>query len=92
LALIQATSELYTKTSNINTKVQSIHSTPLASFTMPGEVIDRPNPKAEPSHIPDIVQQLQAQFEHASLDQSICDSLYKFRRAAAYIAAGEDCF
>lgn len=56
---------------------------------MPGEVIDRPNPQAKPSHIPDVVQQLQVQLEQTSLDQSANDGLLKFRRAAAYIAAGE---
>lgn len=56
---------------------------------MPGEVIDRPNPQAPPSHIPDVVQQLQVQLQRTSLDQSACDALMKFRRAASYIAAGE---
>ncbi|KAH8423805.1 putative phosphoketolase [Aspergillus melleus] len=54
---------------------------------MPGEVIDRPNPKAKPSHIPDLVEQLQVQLQQTSLDQSANDGLLKFRRAAAYIAA-----
>ena len=56
---------------------------------MPGEVIDRPNPKAKPSHIPDLVEQLQVQLQQTSLNQSANDGLLKFRRAAAYIAAGE---
>ena len=56
---------------------------------MPGETIDRPNPKAEPSHIPDVVEQLHVQLDQASLDQSTSDAILKFRRAAAYIAAGK---
>ncbi|KAL5357853.1 XFP N-terminal domain-containing protein [Aspergillus floccosus] len=54
---------------------------------MPGEVIDRPNPQAPPSHIPDVVQQLQVQLQRTSLDQPAYDALMKFRRAAGYIAA-----
>ncbi|OJJ51642.1 hypothetical protein ASPZODRAFT_156487 [Penicilliopsis zonata CBS 506.65] len=54
---------------------------------MPGEVIDRPNPQPLPSHLPDSVDQLRIQLEHATLDQSACDALMKFRRAANYIAA-----
>lgn len=56
---------------------------------MPGEVIDRPNPEAEPSNLPDLLDQLQVKVEHKALDQAACDALYKFRRAASYIAAGE---
>lgn len=56
---------------------------------MPGEVIDRPNPKAEPSHIPDLVNQLQVKLQETSLEESDYNALLKFRRAAAYIAAGE---
>ncbi|OJI86491.1 hypothetical protein ASPTUDRAFT_187874 [Aspergillus tubingensis CBS 134.48] len=54
---------------------------------MPGEVIDRPNPKAEPSHIPDFVNQLQVKLQETSLEESDYNALLKFRRAAAYIAA-----
>ncbi|OJJ39212.1 hypothetical protein ASPWEDRAFT_169070 [Aspergillus wentii DTO 134E9] len=54
---------------------------------MPGEVIDRPNPEAEPSNLPDLLDQLQVKVEHKALDQAACDALYKFRRAASYIAA-----
>ncbi|PYH74431.1 putative phosphoketolase [Aspergillus vadensis CBS 113365] len=54
---------------------------------MPGEVIDRPNPKAEPSHIPDLVNQLQVKLQETSLEESDYNALLKFRRAAAYIAA-----
>ena len=56
---------------------------------MPGEVIDRPNPKAEPSHIPDLVNQLQVKLQETSLEETDYNALLKFRRAAAYIAAGE---
>lgn len=56
---------------------------------MPGEVIDRPNPEALPSHIPDVVDQLSVQLKYTALDQSHYDALLKFRRAANYIAAGE---
>ncbi|OJJ85644.1 putative phosphoketolase [Aspergillus glaucus CBS 516.65] len=54
---------------------------------MPGENIDRPNPQPLPSHIPDSINELQVRLQNTCLDQSACDSLYKFRRAAAYIAA-----
>lgn len=56
---------------------------------MPGEVIDRPNPQALPSHIPDVVEQLEVKLNNMCLDQESCDALYKFRRAACFIAAGE---
>ena len=56
---------------------------------MPGEVIDRPNPKAEPSHIPDLVEQLQVKLQETALEEADYNGLLKFRRAAAYIAAGE---
>ncbi|PYH76701.1 D-xylulose 5-phosphate/D-fructose 6-phosphate phosphoketolase [Aspergillus uvarum CBS 121591] len=54
---------------------------------MPGEVIDRPNPKPEPSHIPDLVEQLQVQLQTTKLEESDYNALQKYRRAAAYIAA-----
>lgn len=56
---------------------------------MPGEVIDTPNPQALPSHIPDVVEQLQVKLDLTSLEQPACDALIKFRRAASYIAAGK---
>lgn len=56
---------------------------------MPGEVIDRPNPKPEPSHIPDLVEQLQVQLQTTKLEESDYNALQKYRRAAAYIAAGK---
>ncbi|KAL4791835.1 XFP N-terminal domain-containing protein [Aspergillus venezuelensis] len=55
---------------------------------MPGEVIDRPNPAPKPSHVPDFVEQLLVPAQKTNLDQKDCDALYKYRRAAAYIAAG----
>lgn len=55
---------------------------------MPGENIDRPNPQPLPSHIPDLINELEVRLENTRLEQSTCDSLVKFRRAAAYIAAG----
>lgn len=58
------------------------------TIIMPGENIDRPNPQPLPSHIPDSINELQVKLQNTCLDQSACDSLYKFRRAAAYIAAG----
>lgn len=57
--------------------------------TMPGEVIDRPNPQPLPSHLPDDLENLKIKLPHETLDQKACDSLFKFRRAASYIAAGE---
>ncbi|KAJ5684122.1 uncharacterized protein N7477_000467 [Penicillium maclennaniae] len=54
---------------------------------MPGEVIDRPNPQPLPSRLPDYVENLQIKLEHETLDQISCDALFKFRRAACYIAA-----
>lgn len=60
---------------------------------MPGEVIDRPNPQPLPSHIPDAVDDLDVKLHEMCLDQSACDALCKFRRAACFIAAGESfCF
>ncbi|KAL4991356.1 XFP N-terminal domain-containing protein [Aspergillus falconensis] len=54
---------------------------------MPGEVIDRPNPAPKPSHVPDLVEKLIVPAQKPKLEQSDCDALYKYRRAAAYIAA-----
>lgn len=63
-----------------------------SSLIMPGEVITEPNPKPQPSHLPDYVENLSVKLNHKAdyLDQNACDSLLKFRRAAAYIAAGEN--
>jgi hypothetical protein len=56
---------------------------------MPGEVIDRPNPQPLPSHLPDYLENLQIKLTQKTLDQKACDALFKFRRAACYIAAGK---
>ena len=55
---------------------------------MPGEVIERPNPAPKPSHVPDLVEKLIIPAQKTKLEQSDCDALHKYRRAAAYIAAG----
>ena len=56
---------------------------------MPGEVIDRPNPQALPSHIPDDVLKLAVQLDKSKLDETDYAGLKQFRRAANYIAAGK---
>ncbi|QSS60046.1 phosphoketolase [Histoplasma capsulatum] len=55
---------------------------------MPGEIIDKPNPKPLPSHLPEVIDQLAVQLARTSLDQNVIDSLQRFQRAANYIAAG----
>ena len=55
---------------------------------MPGEIIDRPNPKALPSHIPDVVNELSVKLEKMKLTDSELRGLQDFRRAGNYIAAG----
>ena len=57
---------------------------------MPGEVIDRPNPPAPPSHVPNEVLALSVKLEKTKLDASTSQSLQEFRRAADYIAAGSN--
>lgn len=54
---------------------------------MPGEVIDRPNPKALASHIPDLVNTLAVQLEKIKLSDVDVTALEQFRRASNYIAA-----
>ncbi|MCJ1283516.1 hypothetical protein MMC26_002846 [Xylographa opegraphella] len=54
---------------------------------MPGEVIDRPNPQALPSHIPDDVLKLAVRLDKSKLDETDYNGLKQFRRAANYIAA-----
>ncbi|KAK2742384.1 hypothetical protein FQN55_007918 [Onygenales sp. PD_40] len=54
---------------------------------MPGEVIDRANPKPVPSHLPASVDQLAVQLQKTSLSHDVFNSLQKFQRAANYIAA-----
>jgi len=55
---------------------------------MPGEVIDRPNPKALPSQLPDNVLELAVQLEKLALSDAELKGLEEFRRASNYIAAG----
>ncbi|TVY48263.1 putative phosphoketolase [Lachnellula occidentalis] len=57
---------------------------------MPGEVIDRPNPKALASHIPDEVLNLSVQLQKMNLSDEDLRGLEEFRRASNYIAAGND--
>ena len=56
---------------------------------MPGEVIDRPNPKALPSLIPDNVMDLAVKLDYIKLNDSDLKGLEEFRRASNYIAAGK---
>lgn len=56
---------------------------------MPGEVIDRPNPKALKSLIPEDVLKLSVQLEKLQLSDADLKGLEEFRRASNYIAAGE---
>lgn len=56
---------------------------------MPGEVIDRPNPKALPSLIPDNVMELSVKLEKMQLSDADLKGLEEFRRASNYIAAGQ---
>jgi hypothetical protein len=62
---------------------------PYITLIMPGEVITEPNPKPQPSHLPDYLEKLSVKLDQQNLDQKSCDALLKFRRAASYIAAGE---
>ena len=54
---------------------------------MPGEVIDRANPGAKPSHLPDSVLELAVKLEYTKLKDADVKSLALFRRASNYIAA-----
>ncbi|KAM0334473.1 hypothetical protein ACHAQA_001501 [Verticillium albo-atrum] len=54
---------------------------------MPGEVIDRPNPSALPSQLPDEVLELAAKIQRKPLDKQVAQSLEDFQNAACYIAA-----
>lgn len=56
---------------------------------MPGEVIDRPNPKALPSLVPDNVMDLAVKLDYIKLNDSDLKGLEEFRRASNYIAAGK---
>ena len=57
---------------------------------MPGEEIDRPDPQPLPSHLPEELEKLDIKLSRDTLNQKASDALFKFRRAAAYIAAGRD--
>ncbi|KAJ5047483.1 uncharacterized protein L3040_003307 [Drepanopeziza brunnea f. sp. 'multigermtubi'] len=54
---------------------------------MPGEEIDRPNPKALASLIPEDVLKLSVQLEKMQLSEADLKGLEEFRRASNYIAA-----
>ena len=56
---------------------------------MPGEEIDRPNPQALASLIPDSVLDLAVKLEKLNLSDADLRGLEEFRRASNYIAAGE---
>jgi xylulose-5-phosphate/fructose-6-phosphate phosphoketolase len=56
---------------------------------MPGEVIDRPNPQASPSNIPDAVNELAVKLEKIDISENDLRGLEEFRRASNYIAAGK---
>ncbi|KAF7561590.1 hypothetical protein G7046_g2553 [Stylonectria norvegica] len=53
---------------------------------MPGEVIDRPNPPALPSHLPDSTLELAAKIDKIPLDKKVAQSVKDFQQAACYIA------
>jgi xylulose-5-phosphate/fructose-6-phosphate phosphoketolase len=54
---------------------------------MPGEVIDRPNPKPFPSLIPEYVDDLLVKIDTPKLAPETSSALEKYRRAANYLAA-----
>jgi len=56
---------------------------------MPGEEIDRPNPQALASLIPDSVLDLAVKLEKTTLSDADLKGLEEFRRASNYIATGE---
>jgi xylulose-5-phosphate/fructose-6-phosphate phosphoketolase len=55
---------------------------------MPGEVIDRPNPKPLPSSVPESVLSLAVKLEKLQINDNDLQALQDFRRASNYIAAG----
>merc|ERR1711939_775229 len=59
----------------------------LPSTNMPGEVIDRPNPKALKSLIPEDVLKLSVQLEKVQLSDADLKGLEELRTASNYIAA-----
>lgn len=56
---------------------------------MPGEIIDRPNPQALASLVPDSVLSLSVKLEKMQINDEDLKSLEEFRRASNYIAAGK---
>jgi xylulose-5-phosphate/fructose-6-phosphate phosphoketolase len=52
------------------------------------EVIDEPNPRALPSHIPDSADDLSVHLKLEKLPGNELESLRQARKAADYIAAG----
>lgn len=54
---------------------------------MPGQFIDRPNPKPVPSLIPEYVDDLLVNLDKPTLSAETNSALEKYRRAANYIAA-----
>lgn len=91
LLRLSSLAQLYTLPipSRVDLPRQAPFYTPIWPATMPGEVIDRPNPQPLPSHLPDSLENLHIELPHDVLDQKACDALLRFRRAAFYIAAGE---
>ncbi|CAH0046703.1 unnamed protein product [Clonostachys solani] len=53
---------------------------------MPGQVIDRPNPPALPSDLPEETLNLSAKIERKTIEEDDLKSLKDFQRAACYIA------
>jgi xylulose-5-phosphate/fructose-6-phosphate phosphoketolase len=56
---------------------------------MPGEVIDRPNPQALESLIPNQVLELAVKLDKIQISNADLKGLEEFRRASNYIAAGK---
>jgi hypothetical protein len=59
------------------------------TFKMPGEVIDRPNPKSLASDVPDSVLSLSVNLDKLRISENDIQALQDFRRASNYIAAGK---
>ena len=55
---------------------------------MPGEIIDRPNPQALASLVPDEVLNLAVKLDKITISDADLKGLEEFRRASNYIAAG----
>jgi xylulose-5-phosphate/fructose-6-phosphate phosphoketolase len=56
---------------------------------MPGEVIDRPNPKPLASNVPDSVLTLSVKLDKLHISENDIQALQDFRKASNYIAAGK---